>query len=208
MQNKSAAYMDACINAVDRGLVPKKLVVFRVKRRDNGSPVVRAFWDDTDTIDIPVLDGFDGMQKTYSFIGDGSLLGVSDIVYVSDLSVQPVTVTLSQIAPFAQQLVREFEARLGTVEIWEYLLDPLTRLPVSVERPDFIGQISKAPIKNPNSGGEGSIQITAHSDAIAMLTRTNPRKASYEGHKAARGDEWGLYRAAMETVVEMPWGTK
>lgn len=43
-----------------------------------------------------------------------------------------------------------------------------------------------------------------------MLTRANPRKASYEGHKKARGadDEWGLYRAAMETVVEMPWGTK
>ncbi|OCP17371.1 MULTISPECIES: hypothetical protein [unclassified Ensifer] len=208
MQNKSPAYMGACINAVEQGLVPRKLVVFRVKRRDNGAPVVRAFWDETDTIDIPVLDGFDGTQKTYSFIGDGSLLGVSDIVYVSDLSVQPVTVTLSQIAPFAQQLVREFEARLGRLEIWEYLLDPLTRLPVSVEWPDFIGQISKAPIKNPTSGGEGSIQITAHSDAIAMLTRKNPRKASYEGHKAARGDEWGLYRAAMETVVEMPWGTK
>lgn len=208
MQNKSPAYMEACANAVERGLVQRKLVVLRVKRRDTGAQVVRAFWDDLDTIDIPVLDGFDGTQKTYSFIGDGSLLGLSDITYVSDLTVQPVTITLSQVATFAQQLVREFHARLGIVEIWEYLLDPLTRQPVSVELPDFIGQISKAPIKTPTIGGQGSISITAHSDAIAMLTRSNPRKASYEGHKAARGDEWGLYRAAMETAVDIPWGTK
>lgn len=152
MQNKNAAFMDACTNAVERGLVPRKLVVFRVKRRDNGAQEIRAFWNDTDTIDIPVLDGFDGSQKTYTFIGDGSLLGVSDITYVSDLTVQPVTVTLSQIAPYAQQLVREFEARLGIVEIWEYLLDPQTRAPVSIERPDFIGQISKSPLKTPSVG--------------------------------------------------------
>ena len=208
MQNKSAAYMDACVNAVERGLVPRKLVVLRVKRRDTGAQVVRAFWDDLDTIDIPVLDGFDGMQKTYSFIGNGSLLGVSDITYVSDLTVQPVNIILSQVSDFAQQLVREYEARLGIVEIWEYLLDPLTRLPVSVERPDFIGQISKAPIKTPSAGGEGAITITAHSDAIGMLTRVNPRKASYEAHKAARGDEFAIYRAAFETAVDIPWGAK
>ena len=208
MQNKSPAYMDACANAVERGLVPRKLVVFRVKRRDNGAPIVRAFWDEMDTMDIPVLDGFDGMQKTYSFIGDGSLLSVSDITYVSDLTVQPVNILLSQVSEFAQQVVREFDARLGKVEVWEYLLDPLTRLPVSVERPDFIGQISKAPIKTSRAGGEGAITITAHSDAIGMLTRVNPRKASYEAHKAARGDEFGLYRAAFETAVDIPWGAK
>lgn len=208
MQNKSAAFMDACTNAVERKLVARKMVVFRVKDRDTGAPIVRAFWNDTDTISIPVLDGIDGTQKTYDFIGDGSLLKVTDIVNVSDLSIEPVTVTLSQIAPFAQQLIREYNARLGRVEVWEHLLDPFTRLPVSVELPDFIGQITKAPIKTPSAGSDGGIEITAHSDAIMMLTRVNPRKSSYEGHKAARGDEFGLYRAAMETAVDMPWGSK
>lgn len=207
MQTKSAAYMDACVNAVERGLVIRKLVVIRAKRRDTGAPVVRAFWNETDTIDIPVYDGFDGSQKTYSFIGDGSLLSVSDITYVSDLTIQPVTISLSQIALSSQQMLREHDLRLGKVEVWEYLLDPHTRLPVSIERPDFIGLVDKAPLKTPRTGGSGGIDVTCRSDAISMLTRANPKKASYEGYKAARGgDEWGLYRASMETVVDMPWG--
>lgn len=208
MQNKSPAYMAALENAVERGLVVRKLVYFTAKRRDNGAPVTRGFWNGEDTLDFAVLNGFSGFQETRTYIGDGSLLDVSELIYVSDLTMQRASITLSQIAVASQQMVREYDMRLAKVEVHEYLLDPDTRLPVSIELPDFLGEVQKAPLKTPAAKSAGSIDIECVSDAFSMLTRSNPRKASYEGHKAARGDEWGLYRTAMETIVNIPWGQK
>lgn len=208
MQNKSAAYMTALENAAERGLVVRKLAYFRAKRRDNGASVSRGFWNGEDTMNFTVLNGFTGLQETRAYIGDGSLLGTSDLIYVSDLTIQRATISLSQIAVAAQQMVREYDLRLAKVEIHEYLLDPDTRLPVSIELPDFLGEVEKAPLTTPAAKAEGSIEIDCVSDAISMLSRSNPRKASYEGHKVLRGDEWGLYRTAMETIVNIPWGQK
>ncbi|WP_457587283.1 hypothetical protein [Ensifer canadensis] len=206
MQSRSPAYMTALSNAPERGLIPRRLVYLTARDRQTGAQIKRGFWNDHHTLDIPVINGFTGLPETRTYIGEGALLGVSDITYVSDLTIQSVEIQLSQIVEAAQQMVRQYELRLGAVEIHECLLDPETRMPVSVELPDFLGMVDGAPIETPVVGGEGAIRVKAASDAIVMLTRINPRKASHEAHKAARGDDWAKYRAAMENVVTIAWG--
>ncbi len=207
MRNISSALLAAITGARQNGIAPRTLVYVTAKNRTTGLPESIGVWSDHDDSNIPVLSGITGLQETRLYYGGGALLQVSDIPRVSDLTVQTVTVDLSQIADVAQRLVREYDVRLAKVEIHQVLLDPASGLPVSIDAPVFLGEVDGAPIKTPAIGGRGSISLKVISDAISMLTRTNPRKSSYEAQKRRQGDEWGLYSGTIETW-NIPWGQK
>lgn len=207
MRNISSSLLTALTNAREDGLAPRTLVHVTAKNRTTGVPQGVGLWSDLDDANITVLSGIDGLPVTRLYYGGGSLLDVSDIPRVSDLTVQTVTIGLSQIADAAQQLVREYDVRLAKVEIHQVLLDPKSGQPVSTDAPVFLGEVDGAPISTPAVGGEGSIELKVISDAISMLTRQNPRKSSYEAQKRRQGDEWGLYAATVGTW-KLPWGQK
>lgn len=207
MRNITAALLSAITGATDSGIAPRTLIYVTAKDRGTGLPVNVGIWSDIDDANITVLSGVTGLPETRAYYGAGALLDVSDIPRVSDLTIQTVTVTLSQIADVSQLLVREYDARLAKVEIHRVVLDPKSGAPVSVELPVFLGEVDGAPITTPPIGGEGSIELRVVSDAISMLARTNPRKSSYEAQKRRQGDEWGLYSGTVATW-KMPWGQK
>lgn len=45
------------------------------------------------------------------------------------------------------------------------------------------------------------------SEVFAMLTRTNPRKSSYEGQKIRGGDQWSKWASTVSSW-KVPWGEK
>lgn len=207
MRSISNEMLTATAVARTRGLVPRQFVLVTARNLASGEMESVGLWGGDDTIDITVLSGTTGLPVTRTYHGAGELGGVDRIPRVSDLTVQTVEIDLSQIAPVAQQLVRGHDLRLAKVEVHDGLLDVDTRLPVSPPELVFLGEIDESPIETPAVGGKGSIKLIVVSDAINMLTRTNPRKRSYEGQKRRSGDEFGRYSNVVKNW-EVVWGEK
>ncbi|MGO4854927.1 hypothetical protein [Phaeovulum sp. W22_SRMD_FR3] len=144
-------------------------------------------------------------QLLRRYIG-GVNLTVGDISYVSDLTIQSVEISLSQIAEAAQYLLRGFDARLARVEIHEMTLDPETGLFAAAPELVFLGLIDQAPLTTPAAEGEGAITLTAISEPISMLSRINPRKSSYHGQAQRQNDQWGRYASSISSW-NLKWGT-
>nr|WP_278437046.1 hypothetical protein [Brucella anthropi] len=193
-------------NAGTDGLKEHKLIWFSVKERGTGNPIGRGIWDGSEDLNYTVVSGVTGLPEARAYYG-ASLLSVGDIVCTTDMTVQSVTINLSQIADVAQQLIRQYNARLARVEIHTLYMHPETGMPVGALL-DWVGEIDKAPIKTPAIGGEGSIAIKTVSDIMSMLTRVNGRKSSFEDQrKHADGDEWSKYASTAGTW-DVNWGQK
>ncbi|MGV1829722.1 hypothetical protein [Agrobacterium vitis] len=186
---------------------PRTLAWFTAKERSTGHTVGRGFWSGDEDLNLTVFSGLDGSLVSRSYIAAGNLLKVSDIPQTSDFTVQTITIDISQIADAARQLVREYDLRLGKVEIHELLIDPKTGEQIAPGSIIFMGEIDGAPIKTPRTGGTGSASIKAVSDVMSMLTRSNPVKSSYEGQKARSNDQWGKDTAVIATW-KIAWGQK
>lgn len=212
MRNVDSAFMAALVGARERGIVPRKLVSITGADLISGAAERRNFWSGDGDMVINVVSGLNGLASDRRFVGDIGL-SVSSIPRVSDLSMQTISITMSQIADAAQELVRGLNIRLAKVEVWEALIDPDTRLLVSSPPLVFLGQVDGSPIDTPEVGGEGRVEIRVVSDAISMLMRNNPAKSSYETQARrhpdypAQKDAWGKYSASVKTW-RIPWGIK
>lgn len=202
MRDISPIFHQALIDAQDNSIKPRKFVYVTGKLISNGSPATLGFWSGDDDINISVLSPITGLLEARTYYGQQNL-EVSPIVRSSDLTIQQVDVSLTQLSPVAQQLIREYDIRLGKIEIHEIVLDGL--MPVSPPEIIFLGEIDKAPLTTPSIGQDGEIKITAVSDAISMLTITNPMKSSLEGQKSRDvNDHWGIYSSTIKTW-DIPW---
>src|SRR4029453_11891329 len=117
-----------------------------------------------------------------TFAGAGSLIQISDIPLVSSLTVQNITVTLSQVADRVNTLVRGYDCKQGRVEIYRGLSDPTSRLLVAPAVPRFVGTIDEAPIHTPQEGQSGDVTLTCTSNT-SELTRSNPDTRSDASQK-------------------------
>lgn len=97
MRNITSALLAAITGARQNGITPRTLVYVTAKNRTTGLPESVGVWSDHDDSNIPVISGITGLQETRLYYGGGALVQVSDIPRVSDLTVQTLTVDLSQI---------------------------------------------------------------------------------------------------------------
>lgn len=184
MRDPDAAFLAALQAGRHTSLVPVQFVWVVAKNRDNGNPATVGVWTGDEPITATVISGTTGGTVQRTYIG-GVSLNVPPIPRVADLTKQRVSITLSQIADSAQAIVRQYEPRLAHVEIHDGLLDPQTRALVSAPEIAFIGIVDGAPIETPAVDGDGSITIEVVSEAMAMLTRTNPAMRS-DAHQRTR----------------------
>lgn len=173
-----------------RELVARDFIWFQVKNRNNGDPVYDGYWSDVGTTIASVIDPNTGGPTDRQFFGAGGLISISAIPLVSNLTVQNVTVTLSQVADRVNDLVRTYECKQGRVEIFRARYDPETRLQVAPARPRFVGFIDDIQIKTPEEGGQGAVVITCNSHT-QELTRTNTETRSDASQQVrAPGDDF------------------
>lgn len=206
MKNISSSFQAALLAARDTGIVPRRLVYFYAKERGTGDPVELGLWTGDEDMVISVISGTTGTAEDRTYYGSLNLV-VPEIPRVSDMTIQSVTVTISQIASITQELVRGYDLRLAKVEVHDLLLNTVSKLPVGPAEISFLGEVDSAPINTPAAGEEGDISITIVSDAISMLARTNPQKTSYEGQKRRSNDQWGKYKSTVAAWT-VPWGQK
>lgn len=156
-----------------RGLVARDFIWFAVKDRTTGAPVYDGYWSDVGSISASVVDPDTGGVSARSWAGAGSLISISDIALVSNITVQTVTVTLSQIADRVNDLVRTYDCKQGRVEIYRGLFDPNSRNMVAPATPRFVGFIDHIEIKTPKENEEGAVTLSCTSHTQEM-TRSNP----------------------------------
>jgi hypothetical protein len=156
-----------------RRLIARDFIWFEVKDRVTGAPVYDGYWSDVGTYNFPVVDPNTGGTSTRQFVGANTLISVSDIVMMSNLTVQTATIVLSQVADRVNDLVRTYECKQGIVQIFRGMFDPDTRQLVSPAEPRFVGFIDDIPIKTGAEGEQGDITITCTSHTQEM-TRSNP----------------------------------
>ena len=155
-----------------RRLVARDFIWFVVRDAD-GAPVYDGYWSDVGTVTASVIDPDTGSVLLRSWVGAGSLIQISDIPLVSSITVQTVTVTLSQVADRVNDLIRTYDCKQGRVEVYRGLYDPDTRVMVAPAEPRFVGFIDYIEIKTPKENSEGGVKLTCTSHT-QELTRTNP----------------------------------
>lgn len=166
----------------ERRLVPRDFLWLKVRTLDTGAPFEYGFWSGVGNVAASVIDisGETESVVTRNFEGAGSLISVGDIPLVSNLTVQTVDITMSQLSEGVNAVVRGYELRQGRVEVYRILFSPDTRKPVAPERPRFFGFINGATITTPAEGGTGSISLSCTSHTQEM-TRSNPAKRAWDG---------------------------
>lgn len=194
----------ALASARDRGIVPRGFFWITVRDRGGGGPASFGLWTGDDAIELDVPSGQTGLPETRTYFG-GVNLTIPEIPRVSDLTIQRIEIAFSALAPICRQIVRVHDPRLAKIELHAGWLDLDSRAIVDPPEIDFLGEVDGAPIETPAAGGESLVKLAIVSDAISMLTRTNPRKRSYEAQKRRGGDEFGLYSNVVKTW-RIYWG--
>jgi len=173
-----------------RRLMARDFLWLEVKERESGAPVYDGYWSDAGTIIAEVIDPNTGGSTSREWFGAGSLISISDIPLVSNLTVQNVTITLSQVVDRVNDLVRTYECKQGRVEIFRGLFDPETRLLVSPAVPRFVGFIDNIEIQTPKENDAGGVTLTCTSHTQEM-TRSNPDTRSDASQQLrAYGDDF------------------
>jgi hypothetical protein len=176
--------------APDSGIRPVYFSHFVAKNRITGAVEPLGFWsgDEDLTVNVETPDG--GMASR-TYVG-GCNLGVEGVTYVLDLTDNPLTVSLSQIADAVQQMVRGWDVRLADAEIHATTMTggAFTAPPELL----WVGIVDDVQIETPEAGGDGAITLSVRSELMAQLTATNPAKSS-DAHQRRRqaGDRFSEY---------------
>jgi len=189
----------------DRILMPRDFIWFVVRDRTDGSPVTDGYWSDIGSITADVIDPDTGGISTRTWAGAGSLIAISDIPLVSNITVQNITVTLSQVADRVQNLVRGYDCKQGRVEIYRGLFDPNSRTMVAPAIPRFVGTIDEAPITTPKEGDSGDVSLSCTSNTVE-LTRSNPDTRSDASQKLRSATDDFFHDAAVVGEWSHFWG--
>ncbi len=190
-----------------RRLVARDFLWIKAKTLDTGAPYEYGFWSDVGNVAAQVLNPNTGLPETRNFEGSGSLIQISDIPLVSNLSIQNVTITLSQLDEAVANIVRGYDMKQAGVEVYRGMFDPTTRQMVDPAFSRFIGYVDDLEIVTPKEGEAGSITLTCAPNT-QETTRSNPDTRSHDS-QVLRSSTDDFFRDA--TTVgdwEFFWGRK
>lgn len=178
--------------ATSKGLVLRDFLWVVATKRDTGEKVGLGAWNGRVPVTAAVARPSDGVSIDRDYQAMGTLLQIPPIPAGIGLEVRTIRIKLSHLSDPAIKLIREYDAKMATVEIHRGIFDPDTNSLVDPAICRFSGFINRAPIRQPKAGGEGSIELECVSNA-RMLTRTSARLFSDETLKERSGDRFGRY---------------
>lgn len=186
-------------------LVPRDFLWIVARNRSTGAPVPDGMWSDVGSFTGQVISPDTGAPVTRSFVGAGTLVEMSAIPCVSNITVQTVTIRLSQVSDHVNTLVRTYDCKQAKVEVFRGLFDPDTRELVAPAMPRFVGFVDRIEITTPAENEEGSVVLTCVSHTQEM-TRSNPDTRS-DASQRLRSETDNFYQDTTTIAdVEIWWG--
>jgi len=189
-----------------RRLVARDFLTIVARTRDTGAPVEDNMWSDVGNVTASVVDPNTGLEDSRDFYGSGTLVAISDIPLVANLSVQNVTIQMSQVNDRVEQLVRDYDCQQARVEIFRGLFDPETRQMVAPAECRFVGFVDKIEITTPSENEEGGVTLTCASHTQEM-TRSNPDTRSHESQKLRSSTDSFYEDSSTAGEWEIFWGS-
>ncbi|MGO3934761.1 hypothetical protein [Rhodopseudomonas pseudopalustris] len=168
-------------NALRSGsLVDRDFLWFQVRRYSDGSPVYDGMWSDVGDYTAQVIDPDTGGIATRSYVGTFTLVRISDIALVSNLTVQTITIDLAQCSGRVNDLLRGYDCKQGIVQIHRGLFDPATREQAGPALSRFYGLIDDIKIPTPKAGEDGPVEIicTSHTQELTRASSDTRSDAS------------------------------
>lgn len=194
-------------SALEQGrLVARDFVTFIVRTRDSPPVEVQdSYWSDVGSVFASVIDPATGSPVTRAFLGSGSLINLSDITLVSNLTVQTMTIQLSQVSDRANDLVRDYDCKQGQIQVFRGLFNPDTRELVSPAEPRFWGNIDEIEIVTPKEGEAGNVVLSCTSNTQEM-TRSSPDTRSDASQRLRSATDDFLADAVAVGTWQQSWG--
>lgn len=196
MQTLDPNFIASLQAARDGGIAPVYFFWVRARDRETGAEESLCLWTGDEDIEISAQAPAGG-SVSRAYLG-GCNLRVDGIEYVADLTDNPVTVSLSQIADAAQHLVRGLDVRLAYCEI--HATSRIGGAFASEPQLQWVGIIDDVLIATPEVGGEGNIGFSVRSELMSQLTAINPAKSS-DSHQKRRqeGDRFSEYSGVIQS---------
>lgn len=189
-----------------RQLVARDFLWLVVRNRTTGADVTEGLWSDVGNVTASVIDPDTGLEDSRDWYGSGTLVKISDIPLVSNLTVQNVTIHLSQIDDRINDLVRLYDAKQGRVEIYRGLFNPGTRQMVAPAECRFVGFIDQIDIQTPSENEEGGVTLTCASHT-QEITRANTETRS-DAHQKIRSSTDNFFQdTSTAGEWEVFWGS-
>ncbi len=189
----------------NRAVKVRDFIWFVVRDRDTGEDVEAGYWSDVGTVDMQVIDPRTQLVQTRQFEGAGSLISIGPIPLVSNLSVQSVSVELSQVSD-ANALIRTYDARQGRVEIFRGLFELESLVQIAPAYNRFSGFIDDPEIVTPVENEDGKIELNCVSHT-QELNRFNPATRSDVYQRLRDPNDSFRRHAATVGTWEIKWGT-
>lgn len=196
MRTYDSGFSAVAQGARSLGIAPVYFVWIVGKDRETGADSAMGFWSRSENIAVTVpLPGGGSASRTY--LG-GAGLTVEGLTRVGGLADRAVTVSMSQIAPAAQELARGLDPRLAYVEI--HVTSMIGGAFASLPQLEWVGVVDEGPISTPGYGGDGEISYAVRSEMMAQLTAINPAKSS-DAHQKRRasGDRFSEYASTISS---------
>lgn len=186
-------------------LVSRDFIWFIVRDRSTGAPVTDGYWSDVGTTTAQVIDPETGGTVSRQFFGADGLISISDIPLVSTLQVQTITIELSQASDRINDLIRTYDCKQATVQIFRGLFDPQTRAQSGPAFPRFYGFIDEAPIKTPAENATGNVTLTCTSNTQELM-RSNSDTRSDASQRLRSATDNFYQDTAVVGLWESFWG--
>lgn len=190
-----------------RMLVARDFLWLAARNRNNGAPVTEGLWSDVGNVTAEVVNPDNGLPETRVWYGAGSLVSIDDIPLVANLSVQNVTIRMSQVHAEVERIVRDYDCRQARVEIYRGLFNPETRLMVAPAECRFVGFVDKIELKTPSENEEGAVTMTCASHT-QEFTRSNPETRSHASQVLRDPNDTFYKDAATVEDWEVWWGSE
>lgn len=196
------------LSAIQAGqLVARDFLWIEARTMDTGAPHAHGFWSDVGDVSAPMLNPNTGLPVTRDFEGSGTLITISDIPLVANLTVQSVKIGMSQIDSAVELMVRGYDLRQAGVEIYRGLFSLSSRLLVSPALCRFVGFVDEVEIVTPEEGGVGSITLSCVSHTQEM-TRANADTRSDASQRRRLSTDNFFQDTTTIGEVEFFWGRK
>ena len=188
-------------------LQARHLVEIRARRRNRPRlEKVERFWDGLGEIDATIIAPRDGSQQTRAFTGVGALLSVPVIPRTLGLTVNRITISLSQLDEDVLTVLQKQDARGARVTIWRAFFEPGTSAQVGEAPILFRGFASDFSVKTPAEGELGSADLQCEPDLAGLTRAGNEMRAA--GSQRERNPDDAFYDdVGTMGVLRIVWGT-
>lgn len=204
MRSFSSTLQNALLN---RTIVFRDFLWLIPRDMETGSPAPYGFWSGAGNISAQVINPLSGSAVTRNFEGAGALISISDIPAVSNITVQTVTIRISQLSADSQAVVRGYDLKQGRIEIYSGYFDPDSRKLLEPAFCRFQGFVDEAPITTPKEGDDGYIELTCTSHT-SELTRSNPDKRSDDSQRLRDASDGFFKDVVAVSDWNIFWGQK